>query len=152
MRELNYQKCGKLFTQNMDIKNILFNENDLQQWSVDCWEFKPCGFSLNAINSEAQYITLHLTPEPDFSYVSLETNESFAGLAYRFNKAVQLFAPKSVVLFVNSTDASYQRNFFLHLQSTLKSYFLEKESYENEWHGRGKTITTQIRCTIDCKT
>ena len=45
----------------------------IPNFEIDDFTFEPCGYSLNAIN-EKQYLTIHVTPQPEHSYVSLETN------------------------------------------------------------------------------
>jgi len=46
----------------------------LPNCSFDAWMFRPCGFSLNALSENDYYATIHVTPEPAFSYASFETN------------------------------------------------------------------------------
>lgn len=51
----------------------------LDGWELDDFVFEPCGYSLNALKG-THYLTIHMTPESGFSYVSLETNIPLASL------------------------------------------------------------------------
>lgn len=41
---------------------------------LDPWCFEPCGFSLNGLR-DGYYFTIHITPEPQMSFASFETND-----------------------------------------------------------------------------
>ena len=45
----------------------------LPGFEIDDFTFEPNGYSLNALNGK-QYLTIHVTPQPENSYVSVETN------------------------------------------------------------------------------
>lgn len=51
-----------------DIRNVLSKYTD----SYDDYKFTPCGYSLNAYKNNG-YITIHITPQSNCSYVSIET-------------------------------------------------------------------------------
>jgi hypothetical protein len=40
---------------------------------IDAYLFDPCGYSMNGLLDEGYY-TIHITPQPKYSYVSFETN------------------------------------------------------------------------------
>lgn len=56
-----------------EIRNLLKLENLFPQFEFDDYLFKPYGYSMNAIHHE-QYLTIHITPQENNSYVSFETN------------------------------------------------------------------------------
>jgi len=64
---------------------------------VDAFNFQPCGYSLNAINSntdeESGYITIHVSPEPAASYVSFECTDNSIRLADTIASVVKVFHP-----------------------------------------------------------
>ena len=64
-------------------------------FQVDDYCFKPCGYSLNAIKDD-RYVTIHVTPQEESSYVSFETNvnlqQDFPGLV---DKLLETFEPFS---------------------------------------------------------
>jgi len=65
-------------------------------------QFEPCGYSINGINKDAFY-TIHITPEPGFSYVSFETNLKLTDYTSLVNNVINVFKPGkiSVALYGN---------------------------------------------------
>ncbi|KAL4684264.1 hypothetical protein H8959_021958 [Pygathrix nigripes] len=43
---------------------------------INATMFNPYGYSMNGMKSDGTYWTIHITPEPESSYVSFETNLS----------------------------------------------------------------------------
>jgi S-adenosylmethionine decarboxylase len=87
---LNQSKWSRtLHFQNI-FPNFLVNE----RW------FEPNGYSLNAVLG-SEYFTIHITPEEDTSYVSVETNHAFAS-DIELKKAIQtilnVFKPRTSLL------------------------------------------------------
>ena len=117
----------------------------LPGYQVDDFAFAPMGYSLNAIREDAYY-TVHVTPEPQGSYVSFETNHRFASEAERdscIQKLLAIFRPDSfdVLCFLQAdseplVDCGYRHRRSMH--STLpsgysvffKSFFLEHAASE----------------------
>ena len=54
--------------------------------------FKPTGYSLNAVKGES-YFTVHITPEKDFFYTSIETNFIGEGVQDLTEKLIGFFRP-----------------------------------------------------------
>ena len=65
---------------------------------IDDYLFEPCGYSMNGITKVGHYMTIHITPEPDFSYVSFETNVPQASYKDIINRVVDIFKPGKVVV------------------------------------------------------
>ncbi|CAF1075878.1 unnamed protein product [Adineta ricciae] len=55
--------------------------------------FDPCGYSMNGLLPDGHYFTIHITPEPEFSYVSFETNASYSQYQELTRKILQMFNP-----------------------------------------------------------
>lgn len=86
--------------------------NLLPEATTDSFLFSPCGYSSNSVLGD-RYATIHVTPEPEYSYASFETNVDFAGvsdshdashrnLQQLVEKVLKIFQPAklSVTLFV----------------------------------------------------
>lgn len=83
---------------------------------IDDYLFEPCGYSMNGLFKGGYYVTIHITPEPQFSYVSFETNypqESYSDL---INRLVKLFCPGKFImtLFANKLSVAAISNFLYH--------------------------------------
>lgn len=86
-------RCGKLDSNN--IRRALGIDELFSDFQIDDFVFEPCGYSLNGIKGE-DYITVHVTPEEGWSYVSFETSvdltKDYPGL---IEKIVEIMKPKS---------------------------------------------------------
>lgn len=72
---------------------------------TDSYLFSPYGFSLNGICGP-QYFTVHVTPQPDGSYASFETNVLEEDYVRVINKIISIFRPgRFSVLLTTSMDA-----------------------------------------------
>jgi ornithine decarboxylase len=99
MTGLSKSYCG-LFSQEMNSNETterLRLESGIakligQQDEVDDYVFDPCGYSLNSVKDDT-FVTIHITPEDNFSYASVE----FCG----WNKDA-CFDPKKIVQYVSS--------------------------------------------------
>lgn len=60
---------------------------------VDNYMFEPCGYSMNALLFDTYY-TMHITPEPAFSYASFETNIGAREYSALVRNVLQVFRPK----------------------------------------------------------
>ncbi|XP_067402700.1 S-adenosylmethionine decarboxylase proenzyme [Emydura macquarii macquarii] len=73
---------------------------------IDATMFNPCGYSMNGMKLDGTYWTIHITPEPEFSYVSFETNIGQTSYDELIRKVVDVFKPGKFVttLFVNQSS------------------------------------------------
>nr|XP_023023255.1 S-adenosylmethionine decarboxylase proenzyme isoform X1 [Leptinotarsa decemlineata] len=80
---------------------------------IDDFLFEPCGYSMNGVTknkcTEAEdgcYMTIHITPEPDFSYVSFETNIPSSSYEEIIKKVLKTFNPGKFTVTVFSNKSS----------------------------------------------
>ncbi|XP_044740349.1 S-adenosylmethionine decarboxylase proenzyme isoform X2 [Chrysoperla carnea] len=73
---------------------------------IDDFLFEPCGYSMNGISKTGHYMTIHITPEQDFSYVSFETNAPLVSYKDLMNRVLNTFKPNEAVvtIFANQTS------------------------------------------------
>ncbi|KRT81936.1 hypothetical protein AMK59_5835, partial [Oryctes borbonicus] len=73
---------------------------------IDDYLFEPCGYSMNGITKSGYYVTIHITPETDFSYVSFETNVPASSYREIITKVLDTFLPGKFVItiFANQTS------------------------------------------------
>ncbi|XP_050522573.1 S-adenosylmethionine decarboxylase proenzyme [Daktulosphaira vitifoliae] len=89
-------------TQNSGIAKLLPN------MKIDDFLFDPCGYSMNGIAKEGHYMTIHITPQQEFSYVSFETNVPQSSYKELISKVLKTFQPKKfiVTMFTNQKSPS----------------------------------------------
>ena len=88
----------------------LYDKDRFEDSVIDSFIFNPCGYSANAVmpapeKDAAYYFTVHVTPEPNCSYASFETNvpkeQSGRDMADVTESVLEIFRPGrfSVTLF-----------------------------------------------------
>ncbi|VVC30974.1 S-adenosylmethionine decarboxylase,S-adenosylmethionine decarboxylase, core,S- [Cinara cedri] len=87
-------------TQNSGISELLPN------MKIDDFLFDPCGYSMNGIGNEGQYMTIHITPQQEFSYVSFETNVPQSSYKELISKVLKTFQPEKCVLTLFTNEKS----------------------------------------------
>ncbi len=68
--------------------------------AIDDYVFEPCGYSMNGINN-AEFSTIHVTPEDGFSYASFEVcgeHVSAGAVSDYVAKTLRTFRPESVTV------------------------------------------------------
>lgn len=76
---------------------------------IDDYLFEPCGYSMNGIAKNGCYMTIHITPEPEFSYVSFESNVASSNYCDLITRVIETFQPGKfiVTIFANETSPAY---------------------------------------------
>lgn len=77
-----------------EIQKIFQVDKLLKGFEIDDHVFKPYGYSINAIKLD-KYITIHVTPQLESSYVSVESN---INLNYLIPTMLKVLSPESFVL------------------------------------------------------
>lgn len=102
---------------------------------LDDFAFSPCGYSINAIKGD-KYATIHITPEENSSYVSLETNLNLsAEYEYIYKKTIAILKPKSwdfVSFDTKKTDSEYSNQDSAHCHLDLLCGYDVRFSYHQD--------------------
>jgi S-adenosylmethionine decarboxylase len=149
--EANFEWCGyqlstEVCNQLMDplitsdaVRRLLeiaeWLENQETKWIIDDYSFSPYGYSLNVINQQ-QFITLHLTPEQPYSYISVCSNSDISSL---ISSLINVLQPK-ISRFIQFTDINNVHN-TVNEPTTLvtdkrinkTSVYLDKKILVNYW-------------------
>ncbi|XP_030381174.1 S-adenosylmethionine decarboxylase proenzyme [Scaptodrosophila lebanonensis] len=82
----------------------------LPDMDIDDFLFEPCGYSMNGINKKGEYMTIHITPEKKFSYVSFESNVALDNYTNLINKVIKTFQPAKFIvsIFANKSSLAYE--------------------------------------------
>ncbi|XP_076663158.1 S-adenosylmethionine decarboxylase [Andrena cerasifolii] len=73
---------------------------------IDDFLFEPCGYSMNGVSKSGNYMTIHITPESEFSYVSFESNIPEASYEEIIRRVLNTFKPKKFVVTVFANKES----------------------------------------------
>lgn len=65
---------------------------------IDDFLFEPCGYSMNGVSKNGNYMTIHITPEQEFSYVSFESNIPESSYADVISRVLTTFKPGNFVV------------------------------------------------------
>ncbi|CAM9169403.1 unnamed protein product, partial [Hapterophycus canaliculatus] len=69
--------------------------------------FEPCGYSMNALEGRAYY-TVHVTPEPEFSYASFETNVRLPDYDVLVRGVLEVFRPNKFTMTLFGEDSGME--------------------------------------------
>lgn len=77
----------------------------LEGVSIDDSMFYPCGYSMNGCKDRTYY-TIHVTPQPQCSYASFETNCRYEDYDTIISKVVNVFKPTRFIVNITSQGTS----------------------------------------------
>jgi len=107
----------------------LFN----QTTKIDAHAFEPLGYSLNGLEGDC-YATLHITPQPECSYVSFETTDvDFKSSHDLVTKVINIFKPEAFTVLVISESAPFEVGAF--------SNFVPRGSAHHDFVGTGNFLS-----------
>lgn len=71
------QSTGIQISDSTGITALFPTSSSEGETNLDAYCFQPCGYSANVTMQSDRYATIHVTPEPGWSYASFETNMEF---------------------------------------------------------------------------
>jgi len=95
MSELDRNAMSRFYRGELDAKQTTVStgiSNFLPGSISDEVLFNPCGYSVNGLKDEAYY-TIHVTPEPQCSFVSFETNINLPNYSRLIRAVLEVFKP-----------------------------------------------------------
>jgi S-adenosylmethionine decarboxylase len=110
-----------------EIREFLQLDELLKGFEIDDHVFEPYGYSVNAIKGN-RYITIHVTPQAESSYVSVESN---INLSYLIPTFLQVLAPKSFDLLCFNDD-SFERDIKKQIDTQYISKSLVQQYLKND--------------------
>jgi len=116
-----------------NIRELIGFDKIAGDFAYDDFAFSPYGYSLNGIRGE-DYITMHITPQEDSSYISFETNIDLAKENVAIiEHLIDLFKPNSFDLITFNTNLNihtdylkgplYRENISCGYNVSFKQYF-----------------------------
>merc|ERR1719171_1099096 len=92
------KRIGKECTAKSGIAELL---SDVK---IDESMFYPCGYSMNGMRGR-EYFTIHVTPQPECSYASFETNRPYEDYDEVIRSLIQIFRPGRFIVNICSQNA-----------------------------------------------
>ena len=114
---------------------------------IDESSFCPCGYSMNAILHDA-YSTIHVTPEPECSYASFETNTTLRGYSPLVRNVLNVFGPKRFVLTMFADEVAH--NSLKELPTESREFLIPKIGMYQRTNLSCTNIGSDLHCTMAC--
>ena len=144
--QLFYQKnvpTGREMTHKSGIFNLVPGAQ------IDETAFTPCGYSMNAILHDA-YSTIHITPEPECSYASFETNTCLPNYNSMVRNVLGVFRPKRFVLTMFGDEAAIDS--IAELPVDPRHYLLPSVGSYVRTSVASTCVEADLRCIMACYT
>ncbi|EDV92449.1 GH24050 [Drosophila grimshawi] len=113
------------FTTGREVTAYSGIDKILPEMHIDDFLFDPCGYSMNGIRENGEYMTIHITPEEKFSYVSFESNVALNNYTKLISQVIKTFKPGKfiVTIFANKSSLAYETMKELEIEySTLSNW------------------------------
>ncbi|OQR73093.1 S-adenosylmethionine decarboxylase proenzyme isoform 2 [Tropilaelaps mercedesae] len=94
---------------------------------IDDFLFSPCGYSMNGLIKNDYYITIHITPEPQCSYVSFETNFPHEKYEQVISDVIRIFRPGKCVATLFASKESVASRVVRHFDELAIVGYQQKE-------------------------
>jgi S-adenosylmethionine decarboxylase len=131
-------KTGEEMTIQSGIKDLVPGA------SIDACAFTPCGYSMNSILHDAYY-TIHVTPEPQCSYASFETNTPLPSYGSLVRNVLNVFRPKRFVITMFADESALSG--LKETPTTLRQYLVPRIGV----YTRSSTSSTTVEADLSCK-
>lgn len=121
--------------------------------TIDECSFSPCGYSMNAILHDA-YSTIHVTPEPECSYASFETNTALRTYSPLVRNALNVFRPQRFVLTMFADEVAYSalQEGAVPVPLSSKELFVPRIGTYRRTNLSSTKIGVDLNCTMACFT
>ncbi|CAN0058640.1 unnamed protein product [Scytosiphon promiscuus] len=137
----NFYKSDKVGKTAEDASSRSGIRRVLPKASLQDHLFEPCGYSMNALEGRAYY-TVHVTPEPDFSYASFETNVRLPDYDALVRGVLEVFRPKKFTMTLFGEDSGMEDIKHSPFDySDIKCNPIRASSAEARYHRTLKTMT-----------
>lgn len=115
--------------------------------AIDACAFTPCGYSMNSILHDA-YSTIHVTPEPQCSYASFETNTTLPSYGSLIRNVLNVFRPKRFVITMFADESALAG--LKELPTALRQYVVPRIGVYNRLSTSSTTVEADLSCKMAC--
>lgn len=117
----------------------------LPDCKIDAFLFEPCGYSMNGLLKDDGYVTIHVTPEKEFSYVSFETNVSLEDYNPLVQRVLSAFRPGKFVMTLFTNEQSACRSSRKFVKETFQDRYRRQDRQYSEFKNYDLTFGHYVR-------